>query len=442
MTTSNGAREKVLKVIDGMQDEIVRTLVDVVRIPSVDPNYSGVDRPAVLGGETKANLYLAEIYKRIGCQIDMIEVEPKRANLVGVRKGAGRGRSLMFNGHIDVVPVGKAEDWKWGDPFSGNIENGRIYGRGSTDMKAGIVGQALAIDAIQRAGYKLAGDIILSSVCGEEVMDHQLGTTAVALRYKADAAVVSEPSAPPIPLAIVPATPGLLWMSLTCEGKSTHASVRDEFIRAGGKGSAIGVNAVEKGVYLLTQIQMLEQQWGISKKHPLFQPGHFTLHPGVIVGGPHGILVPFVVSEFCTIEYAIWYPPQEKVDDIKAEIEEFILTAAKLDPWLKEHPPKIEWKLWWPPAETAADHPIVLAMSRAHEGAAASSEKYRGPAQVRGFCAVCDASFLNAQGIPTVVYGPGDILVAHSVDEYVEIEQLMIATRAYALAAMEWCGLA
>jgi acetylornithine deacetylase/succinyl-diaminopimelate desuccinylase family protein len=442
MAIPTQVRSKVLDIIDGMQDEIVQTIVDVVRIPSVDPNYSGVDRPAVLGGETRANQYIGEIYRRMGCETEFIEVEPQRSNLVGVLKGAGGGRSLMFNGHIDVVPVGKAEDWKWGDPFSGRIDAGRIYGRGSTDMKSGIISQALAIDAIGRAGYRLAGDMILSSVCGEEVMDHQLGTTAVARRYKADAAIVSEPSAPPIPLAIVPATPGLLWMGLTVEGKSTHASVRDEFLRAGGKGSSIGVNAVEKGVYMLTQIQMLEQQWGITKSHPLFQPGHFTLHPGVIVGGPHGVLVPFVVSEFCSIEYAIWYPPQEKVEDIKKEIEEFITAAASLDPWLKAHPPKVEWKLWWPPAEVSADHPVVKAISQAHELAAASSAKYCGPAKVRGFCAVCDASFLNAEGIPAVVYGPGDILVAHAVDEFVEIEQVMIAAKAYALAAMDWCGLA
>ena len=436
------ARDKVLSVIDSMQDEIVKTVSDAVKIPSVDPNYAGVDRDAVLGGETEANMYLAEVYKKIGCEVDLFEEEPKRANLVGVIKGTGGGRSLIYNGHVDVVPVGKAEDWKWGDPFSGKVDDGKIWGRGSTDMKGGVISQAFAIAAILRAGHKLKGDVILESVCGEEVMDHLIGTTAVIKRgYTADAAIVSEPSAPPIPLAIVPVTPGLLWMGLTCEGKSTHASVRDEFLRAGGRGSEVGVNAVEKGAWLLSQIQMLEQQWGITKKHPLFQPGHFTIHPGVIVGGPHGVLVPFVVSEYCTIEYAIWYPPQEDVDDIKQEIEEFILNAAQLDPWLKEHPPKIEWKLWWPPSDLDPEHPIVQTIAQAHAEAASGSAKYAGPAKLHGFCAVCDAAFLSAAGIPTVIYGPGDILVAHAVNEYVEIEQLMITTKSYALAAMDWCGL-
>ena len=436
------AKDKVMGLIDSMQDEIVTTVSEAVKIPSVNPKYPGIDTEAVLGGETEVNEYLAKVYKEIGCKVDLFEAEPRRANLVGVLKGTGGGRSLIHNGHVDVVPVGKAEEWKWGDPFSGKVDDGKIWGRGSADMKSGVVAQALATAAILRAGYQLKGDVILEAVCGEEMMDHLIGTTAVVKRgYTADAAIVSEPSAPPIRLAIVPVTPGLLQMSLTCIGKSTHASVRDEFLRAGGKGSVIGVNAVEKGAWMLSQIQMLEQQWGISKKHPLFQPGHFTLHPGVITGGPHGILSPFVVSEFCTIEYAIWHAPQEDVEDVKREIEEFIHNAAQLDPWLKEHPPEVKWNLWWPPSEVAADHPIVQTMAQAHTEAASGSATYAGPAQLHGFCAVCDAAFLNAAGIPTVIYGPGDILVAHAVDEYVEIEELMITTKSYALATMDWCGL-
>ena len=436
------AKDKVMALIDSMQDEIVQTVSDAVKIPSVNPKYPGVDTEAVLGGETQVNEYLAKIYKEIGCSVDLFEAEPKRANLVGVLKGAGGGRSLIHNGHADVVPVGKAEEWRWGDPFSGKVDEGKVWGRGSADMKGGVVAQALATAAILRSGYKLKGDVILQSVCGEEMMDHLIGTTAVIERgYTADAAIVSEPSAPPIRLAVVPVTPGLLCMSLSCEGKATHASVRAEFLRAGGKGSEIGVNAVEKGAWMLSQIQMLEQQWGISKKHPLFRSGHFTLHPGVIVGGPHGILSPFVVSEYCTIEYAIWHPPQEGVDDIKREIEEFVHNAAQLDPWLKDHPPKVEWKLWWPPSEVAPEHPIVQTMAQAHTEAASGSSTYAGQAQLHGFCAVCDAAFLNAAGIPTVIYGPGDILVAHAVNEHVEIEELMIATKGYALATMDWCGL-
>src|SRR5438067_1280885 len=152
---------------------------------------------------------------------------------------------------------------------------------------------------------KYPGQDYDEGVGGEEVMDHLAGVTAVARRYRADAAIVSEPTAPPAPLAIVPVTPGLWWMSITCRGKPVHASVRDELIRAGGRGAEIGVNAIEKGIYIYQAVRQLEEQWGQSKRHPLFKPGHFVMHPGVIQGGPQGVMVPFIVSEFCTIEYSV-----------------------------------------------------------------------------------------------------------------------------------------
>src|ERR1700730_9719036 len=159
-------------------------------------------------------------------------------------------------------------------------------------------------------------------------MSHEVGVSAVCEKFKADGAVVSEASAPPVPLAVVPVTSGLLWMTLTCRGKATHACVRDELIRAGGKGAAIGVSAIEKAVYILQALRNLEEQWGQSKSHPLFKPGHFTLHPGVIVGGPSGVLIPFLVSQFCSLEYAIWYPPQADAEDIKREIVDYVKAAA------------------------------------------------------------------------------------------------------------------
>ncbi len=145
-------------------------------------------------------------------------------------------------------------------------------------------------------------------------------------------------------------------------------------------------------------------------------------------------MVPFIVSQFCTIEYAIWHHPGESANQVKKEIEGYVFKACELDPWLQEHPPKFQWKLWWPPSEINSNHPITKVIASAHELATGEPPKYQG------FAAVCDAAFLNNFKIPTVIYGPGDIKVAHSIDEYVNPRELIDAAKSYALAALEWCG--
>jgi acetylornithine deacetylase/succinyl-diaminopimelate desuccinylase family protein len=432
--------QRVLEIIDEMHDEIVNAISELVKIPSVNPKYPGQDYDAVVGGETEANRALAPHYETLGAEIEYLEVESKRANLVGVWKGAGGGKSLAFNGHIDVVPVGQAANWEFGDPFSGKVHNGRIYGRGSTDMKSGIVAQVKAAQAIQRAGLRLQGDLILQSVVGEEMMDHLAGATAVARKYPADGAIVSEPTAPPDPLCISPVTSAVWHMSVTCSGKSVHASVRDELIRAGGRGSEIGVNAVEKGIFIVNMLRLLEEQWGQTKSHPLFRPGHFTIHPGVIMGAPHGVPVPFLVSEFCTIEYMVWYSPNDEPAAIQREVEAYIDSIIQLDPWLRENPPEIEWKSNWEASVVDVDHPITQAMVAAHGQAVTGYDRFDPEPKVHGFAAVCDATFLNNEGTPAITYGPGNLLVAHAENEYVEIDEVMVATKAYALLAMDWCG--
>ena len=269
---------RVFETIDGMQDEIVEKISEVVRVPSINPKYPGVVAEEVLGGETNANQVVSDLYRTVGCEVDVWEEEARRANAVGVLKGAGGGKSLIFNGHIDTVPTGRPEDWRWSDPFSGNVDGGKIYGRGSCDMKGPVVSQAMAALALQRLGIRLKGDLILESVVGEEVMDHEAGVTATVRRgYRADAAVVSEASAPVRPLAIVPISPGLLWMAVTCRGKSSHASTRAETFRAGGFGASVAVNAIDKGMFIFECLRKLEDEWGLTKNHDLFKPGHFTL---------------------------------------------------------------------------------------------------------------------------------------------------------------------
>lgn len=431
---------RVLARVGELERELIDAVSAAVQIESINPKYPGQVYDDVVGGEGEVSKFVAKFHAEIGCEVDLFAVEPGRENAVGVLKGSGGGRSLIYNGHVDTVPPGNPENWKSGSPFSGKIDADRIWGRGSTDMKAGVLAQAIAAKAIRSAGFRLRGDLILEAVVGEEVMDHECGTTATVKRgYKADAAVVSEPSAPPDTLAVVPVTPGLWWFSVTVRGKATHSSMRAETFRAGGLGAEVGVNAIDKGIQIFHAVRQLEDEWGQTKRHPLFAPGHFTIHPGVVVGGPVGVLIPFVVSEYMTTEYCIWYHPDDTSEAVQQEVTEHIHRAAQLDPWLREHPPELEWKLNWPASVVSPDHPICDAVSDAHE-LAAEGTRFAGKAPVRGFAAVEDTAFLNIGGVPAVSYGPGDIRVAHADDEHVLIDELLTSCKTYALLAMDWCG--
>jgi acetylornithine deacetylase len=144
--------------------------------------------------------------------------------------------------------------------------------------------------------------------------------------------------------------------------------------------------------------------------------------------------VPFFIPDLATIDYITWYHPDDDAADVRAAIEQQVASAAALDGWLREHPPRVEWKHHWPPSVVDPGHPIVAATCRAHELASG------GPSVVAGFSAVEDSTWLNHGGVTAISYGPGDLRVAHAVDEHVEIEELVLATKTYALLAADWCG--
>jgi acetylornithine deacetylase/succinyl-diaminopimelate desuccinylase family protein len=434
------AVERVLRQIDELREELFQSISDVIQIESVNPNYPGITYADVVGAEGEVARYVAALYERAGCNVDVFGLVEGRENAVGLLKGTGAGRSLIFNGHVDVVPGGDPGSWSSGPAFSGRIDEDRIWGRGACDMKGGVVSQAFAALALRSAGVELHGDLILEAVVGEERMEHELGTTAVIDRgYSADAAVVSEPSAPPDPLAVIPVTPGAWFFSVTVRGKSAHGSTRGTTIHAGGGGAEVGVNAIDKGVFVFQAMRLLEEEWALTKRHPLFPPGFFSILPGVVSGGPGEAKVPATLADHMTIEYLLWYPPDNTADQIREEVSTHVERAAQLDSWLRLHPPELEWKLSWPSSAVEVDHPLTVAAQLAHERAAEGS-RFAGRPPLQGARYVEDTSFLAARGIPAISYGPGDVRVAHAADEYVLLEELVVATKTYALLAMEWCG--
>lgn len=434
--------KEILAGIDARRGDAVELLADLVRVNSVNPAFAGVRREDVIGGETRANEILHERYEGAGLETHWVAPDPERKNLVGVRRGTGGGRSLALNGHVDTVPPVEPESWVNGSPWNPELRDGRLYGLGSTDMKGSDTAMWLVAQALENEGVELAGDLLLHSVVGEETMQHELGTSAViGAGFGADAAIVTEPTSIPKPLTVSPIAAGNWYFRIHVEGKSTHCGNRALAIRPGGPGDAIGVNALEKAVKVVTWLQELEQHWGMTKSHPYFLPGFFSLLPGVFYADP-GLDVPFYFSNRAEIAYSLWYPPDESAEDVRAQIEEHVLTASRLDPWLREHPPRFEWINNWPPASTPWEHPVVRAMTRAHERVGGVTIQPPSPEHPVAFGAASDASFYEAAGIPSVVFGPGDLRIAHCKDESVEIDEVIAAARSLAACVVEWCGVA
>ena len=438
-------KDRILEAVEAEFPELLNVAQAAVRINSINPNHEGGEAPEARGGESRVSRLLASYMERAGMEVDLFAIAEGRENAVGQVGGAEKGnlsgcslgalpaRSLLFNGHVDVVGPGDLTTWKVSDPWSGDIKDGRLYGRGSTDMKAGLVCTIAAVKALHNLGLKPEGRVIIEAVCGEESGEKEYGTQACIDRgYRADAGIVVEASAPPYPLALEPAGPGVMAFEIWVEGKSGHTCMYDEIVRAGGHGDAWAVSALDKIVFVYEGMKRLNERWGITKTHPVFtRPGHFTLGPMGIWSGP----TTYAINASACLTYTAWIPPQEKPEEIQKEIIDYVGKWCSSDPWLESHPPVFKWLDIWPGFEVPTDSQLCQALGHAYEEALNSS------VPTSGFTGVSDASFLNAAGIPTVVMGPGNIRFAHGPDEFVDTKELLDAAKVYALMIASFCGL-
>jgi len=428
------ARRAATTALDAHAAQVLDLLSAVVRVPSVNPNYPrfpGVPESS----ESAANEVLRPAYEAAGCEIDLFEGIPGRANLVGVRRGTGGGRSLILNGHVDTVAPGDPGKWTSGDPFDGRIEDGRLYGMGASDMKSGLVAAAWAVRALELAGVKLRGDLILESVVGEENMEHEAGTTATIKRgHRADAAIVVEPTSFSDAPTLAPCSGGGTVFTIAIEGLACHSCARGNHIWPGGTGERHAVNAIDKALDVAASLRELERTWGRTKSHPLFPPGYFTIGPDTFYGTLHGQSLSWASSNDVRLEYMAMYEPTRTQADVRAEIEGHLERVFDEDTWLRDHRPAIAWPHTWPPYDTPVDHPITEAVLHGH--ATALGE----PVVVQGFAAVDDATYFEKAGIPAVTYGPGSILTCHCFDESVPTADVLRAAKVYIATAIEWCG--
>lgn len=341
--------------------------------------------------------------------------------------GAGGGPSLLFNGHIDVVPHEPRARWT-SDPLRAEVRDGNLYGRGACDMKGGVACMVFAAEVLARLGIRLRGDLIVNTITDEESSGAG-GLAAVRHGVAASAGIVTEPTA----FEVWVACRGSLTPTIAVEGRPGHAEMAQPHWRAGG-----AVNAIEKMSVVLDAVRRLQEEWRgrPDKRHPYLSAG--TIVPVKISGGEWTVTYPASCELVCELMYL---PANADVEgwgrDVEAEVEAWIAAAAGQDPWLSEHPPRVEWSLDIPPAEVDPGHPVVAAMTRA--GAAATG---REPV-LGGLDSWYDAaSFSRFGGTPSIGYGPRSIAWAHTVDEYVPVDDLVTCTQALALAAVDYCGVA
>lgn len=434
-------RQRVIDTIDRMAPEIVESLSQAVRVPSVNPKYPGQEHDRLVGAESDVSRQIHDLHLASGADAELIAVEKGRDNACARLRGVGDGPSLLLNGHIDVVPPNREALWEH-PAFSGLVTDTAVHGRGSTDAKGGVVAAAYAAIALKKAGVRLAGDLVLQAVVGEEVGDHEAGTTAaLCAGYAADAAIVCEPSNfTDDPPNLVPVTPGLLWFSLSLEGKAAHSGLRGLTIHPTLEGETLGVNTVDKFWIVYSALRQLEDIWAQRDRHELFRPGYFNILPGVVRANPEGVEVPFFLADTLTVEYCIYHHPDRNNGDVVDEVERTVRQACANDPWLAAHEPRFEWKLLWPPYTAPADHALLPAIERAHSDAVHGFGPLRPPVR-EGFLGVCDITWMKQQGIDGVVYGPGIGRTAHAENELVPIHQLLTSAKTYALTAMSYCGL-
>lgn len=332
-----------------------------------------------------------------------------RPNLLGTFRGTGGGRSLVFNGHVDTMPYGERNLWSF-DPFSGNEVDGVIQGLGATDMKGGLVAALAAIDLVRSAGFKLKGDVFYQSVVDEEGGGN--GTLALVMDgFKADAAVVCEFTDLNVQIGHV----GWVFYKFSLLGRAIHSGRKWE-----------GESAIEYAIKLIARLYELEHKWLMQYKHPLMPPP--TLSVGQIYGGEAGSTVP----ANCEFKVCIHYCPGVTKGDIERDVLGVVRSLEAAEPWLRENPIQVECYQEGQPYEIPAAHPLVqLAAALLPEGK-----------QVVGSPIGNDGRLLhNIAGIPAIVWGPGKAEQAHSIDEFIAVEDYLQAVYLYANLLISWCGI-
>ena len=396
--------------------------------------------------EAELQAYLAERLARAGAEIDLFEPDAAemagrplvppgldfagRPQLIATLRGSGGGRSLVFNGHIDVVSVEPREQWT-SDPFAAEVRDGKLYGRGACDMKGGIAAMVLAAEVLAELGIGLRGDLLVATNTDEESSGAG-GSALVQRGITADGGIVTEPTG----FDTWVACRGSEYGVITVPGRPGHAEIRQPEWRRGG-----AVNAIDKAAVVLAAIDSLRQEWAGRREydHPHVSPP--SLLATMARAGEWAVTYPAA----CELTIATMFVAAQADEHgwgsrVRREVEDWIVReCAARDDWLAEHPPSFEW---WPnavmPMDIPESDPIVASMSNA-------TADVGSPGRIGGLDSWYDgATLTQLAGIPSIGYGPPGIdaqgvSVAHVIDEYVPVDGLVACAKGLAVAAMRYC---
>lgn len=397
------------------EDRLRERLVDLIRIPSV----TGEEEAAIRRIADWLSAAGAEVdywYDGIGKLVadpDYPGHEVERAwvpVVAGMIRGARPGPTILLTGHVDVVPPGDYAQWTR-DPYAGVIDGDRLYGRGASDMKSGVIAALEAFEAFARGPRDFPGRVVFVAVPAEE--DSGLGTLAAIRRgWCADAAVVTEPTCRDGRPEIIVAHAGAMSCVLEIKGLSAHASKR-----------LMGESALDHYLAIHALLREAEQSLNENERHPLMQNLKlpYSTNVGLINGGTWSSSV----MDNLKVELRIGVALDETTDQAKARFERTLAEGLTRNPWLSQNPPKVHWRAaGFGSAQTRSDHALVDYLGDA--GEAVFGERPTISAAPYG----CDMSaWVRIGNTPTVLYGPGDIEQAHAANEWVSLETTAQVTR-------------
>ena len=416
---SDSVRQRLYAAIDERQPELIATIQELVREPSTLGNEAGVQKVvarhlAEAGMEVSSYDLPEDTISRPNAGNSGIPFAG-RPNVHGLRKGTGGGRSLILNGHIDVVSAEPVSAWSH-DPYAAEIVGNRMYGRGAYDMKSGVGINLFVVRLLNDLGIKLQGDLKVHSVIEEECTGN--GALVAAATDPADACLIPESTNG----TMVAAHPGVIWFRVKITGRSAHA------------GSAwLGVNAIVKSVPVINALAKLNDDLNLQL-HPLWegQKHPINLNIGVISGGDW----PSTVPGECEIHCRTSFFPGTSVEEMQAKIEGAIAGAAASDAWLRENPPVVSY-------DGFRTNGVILDQTDPFIDLlnATVSDVTGQPLEAKIGTAVTDQRYYTFAGIPATCYGAtGE--GAHAVDEWLDLNSLPSATKVYADMILDWCGIA
>lgn len=378
------------------RDYLFTTLADLIRINSINPTLVGGGK-----GEAEIGDYVAIALGSLGLEVRKLEPEPGRVSVVGALRGSGGGKSLMLNAHYDTVGVDGMEE-----PFSPVVRDGKMHGRGSYDMKGSLAAQMAAMKALVDGGARPRGDVVLAAVADEEY--GSIGTADVIGHVKADAAIVTEPTAVQICLA----HKGYLWIEVETHGRAAHGSRFES-----------GIDANMRMGRFLAELEGLERDLRARRPHALVGPP--SLHAALIHGGDG--LSTYAAS--CKLQIERRTVPGETQAQAVGEIQRIVDRLAE-DPTFRA---TVRPFFVREPFEVSREAGIVRALDRVATKVLGRTPNYMGDTPWM------DAALLQAAGLETVVMGPAGG-GAHASVEWVEMESVAQMAEILAGIALDYCG--